>query len=194
MIAFDYNDFILNGFYKTKYPDIDNISISSVKFDVIAAGIHYPSIVSNEFTLQLTQLKDDIHKTLLRTFDTVKIIPRSPHLALNKYGVWDGTEASSTAWHNDYLESGTMIALVYFDSLPQDGSCGGALYITNNDGNYDCHAPRTNEIFQFVPQRGDVVFITHDRNIDHKVDYATIGPRRVMSIGIDCSFCGFVGE
>lgn len=190
MINFDYNEFILNGFYKTTYSDIDTIPISSVNFDISKdEGVSYPSETPDEFKASINEFKQQLHDALMETFNVVNIVERvSSHLSMNKAGVWNGTEPSSTIWHNDYKEGGTMFALLYFDSMPQDGSGGATFYVTNNDGNYDCHAPHNNEIFQLIPQRGDVVFITHDRNVDHRVDFATIKPRRVMSTAIDCQF------
>jgi hypothetical protein len=186
-MKFDYTDFIINGFCLTHYDKIDDIPIDDVVFDMHEkTGVSYPSVVPYEFKLELIFLKDAIRDTLLEIFDSVEVLPRTS----NKSGVWNGTEPSSTIWHNDYREGGTMLALVYFDSMPINGSCGGLFHVKNNGGIYDCHKGQTTQHNIIAPQHGDVIFITHNRDFDHKVEVSTIRPRRVMSVGLDCKFEG----
>ena len=190
-MIFNYTDFIIQGFCKTEYEYINRIPIDIVHFDKREeTGVSYPATLPYEMTMELMFLKEAIQETVLQVFDTVELLKRTG----NQYGLWDGTEPTSTIWHNDYLEGGTMLALVYFDNIPEDGSGGGAFHVTNNGGIHDCHKTNPDKIYTMIPQRGDVIFITHNRDIDHKVDYATVSPRLVMSVGINCRFEGDQNE
>jgi len=175
-MKFDFTYFIINGFYKTSYADIDNIPIDDTAFDLSDLdSITYPSDVSEYFKKSIDVLTKDIKLTLECTFSLVEFVPRSStRLLKNKYSVWGGVEPSSREWHNDGIEGGSLFALIYFDSTPEDGSCGGSLKVKTHDIEHTIY-----------PQRGDIIFVSHALITQHKAEPSTI-QRRVMNLTFDC--------
>jgi len=177
-MIFNFNEYILNGFYKTSYDDIDSIPINNIPFDKVDDyGLSYPSSVSYTGQQAINKLKQNILVALEEVFSSVHFVPRaSARLKQNPYGLWDGVEPSSSEWHNDHIEGGNMFALIYFDSMPTDGSYGGSLSVKSPAN-----------IITLYPQRGDIVFVSHADCIHHKAESSTI-QRRVMNMAFLCQF------
>lgn len=171
-MKFDWNELMINGYYKTTYDKVGNIPIDDVILDKYADHVLCPSALPDSYKVGVNELIVEVTKELSKVYQSIEPISYDEN---SPYNVWDGVDSDSATWHNDALEGGNIFMLLYFDNVPEDK--GGKLSIKMND----------EIVTSLHPQRGDIVFISNEPNVYHIVERSSI-KRRLANLTFDCDF------
>jgi len=167
---FDWNEFVVNGYCKTTYDNVDDIPIDDVSLDICLDHVLIPSTLSDNYKSSIDNLVSEVVSVLRNTYSQVTTFKYDQH---SPYNVWDGVDSDSAKWHNDGNEGGDVFMLLYLDDVPKEA--GGLLSIKMND----------EIVKEFYPQKGEIVFISNEPNVLHKAERANV-QRRLINLTFDC--------